>query len=93
MIEWVRERLRPLWWHKAAACRGADSDLFFLRPGKPATEAKALCSNCPVHADALIGRSRRSSRAGSSVDWRNVNGGWNGSGAVQMSPKCHQSRS
>lgn len=53
MVEWVREQLQPPWWHKAAACRGADTELFFLDRGKPATEAKALCSSCPVQAVCL----------------------------------------
>jgi WhiB family transcriptional regulator, redox-sensing transcriptional regulator len=53
MVEWVREQLKPPWWHRAANCRGTDSDLFFLAPGKPATEAKALCAGCPVQAVCL----------------------------------------
>ena len=35
-------------WADEAACRGVDKDLFFPAAGKNATEAKAICAECPV---------------------------------------------
>jgi hypothetical protein len=40
-------------WITGAACRGADIDLFFPERGRPATEAKAICSQCPVASECL----------------------------------------
>ena len=48
LLDWLTQELKPPWWHRAAACRGADSDLFFLDRGKPSTAARAICAECPV---------------------------------------------
>ena len=53
LIEWVGQQLKPPWWHKAAACRGIDTDLFFLDRGKPSTAARAICAGSPVQAVCL----------------------------------------
>jgi WhiB family redox-sensing transcriptional regulator len=37
-------------WHARAACRGMDTELFFLERGQPAAPARAICSTCPVAA-------------------------------------------
>lgn len=38
-------------WHKDAACRGLDPDLFFPERGTTAGPAKAVCKTCPVKAE------------------------------------------
>lgn len=53
LIHWISETIVVPWWHKAAACRGVDSAIFFLGPGHPATEAKAICAGCPVQPACL----------------------------------------
>jgi WhiB family redox-sensing transcriptional regulator len=43
------------WWHRAA-CKGADTEIFFARPeASPlaVAEAKAFCARCPVVAQCL----------------------------------------
>ena len=51
--EWAREQLRGPWWFRAATCRDADNDDFFLERGQKAARAKELCSRCPV-VDACL---------------------------------------
>jgi WhiB family redox-sensing transcriptional regulator len=46
-VEWALERRRPSW-QKKAACRGADSDIFFLDRGGSSRKARAMCARCPV---------------------------------------------
>ena len=48
LLCWLTQQLKPPWWHKAAACRGAESDLFFLERGHTSTAARAICADCPV---------------------------------------------
>ena len=44
---------RPAW-HRQAACRGADMDLFFLERGKKlSAEAVAYCESCQVRTQCL----------------------------------------
>ena len=50
----------PFWWHKKAACRGADPRLFHGPDGEGQIEraarearAKAFCDRCPVRLDCL----------------------------------------
>ena len=40
-------------WKTSAACRDAPTDLFFVHPGKAATEALELCSYCVVRPECL----------------------------------------
>lgn len=40
-------------WHREAACRDADPDLFFVGRGESAAEAKAICAGCPVRPECL----------------------------------------
>lgn len=40
-------------WHKDAACRGLDPNLFFPERGTTAGPAKAVCKTCPVKAECL----------------------------------------
>ena len=40
-------------WKDLAACKGADSNLFFRERGAPADEALKLCATCPVTAECL----------------------------------------
>jgi WhiB family redox-sensing transcriptional regulator len=40
-------------WMADAACRGLNSELFFLEKGESTAEAKAVCGACPV-ADACL---------------------------------------
>ena len=35
-------------WHRDAACRGVDPNLFFPERGASADEARAICATCPV---------------------------------------------
>ncbi|CAN5814324.1 hypothetical protein BH18ACT6_BH18ACT6_25390 [soil metagenome] len=51
LVEWVGQHLDPPAWHRAAACRNADPDLFFVGQGRSSREAKAICAVCPVIAD------------------------------------------
>ncbi|MBA2726292.1 MAG: WhiB family transcriptional regulator [Actinobacteria bacterium] len=37
-------QLTPPWWHRFAACRGKDSDVFFIEQGGTAKAAKVLCA-------------------------------------------------
>lgn len=38
-------------WHRHAACRGVDPELFFPNRGENTQEAKAICATCPVKAE------------------------------------------
>lgn len=38
---------RPAW-YRHAACTTAEPRLFFPAPGRPGTEAKRICADCPV---------------------------------------------
>jgi len=49
-VEWIGQHLNPPHWHGKAACRDADSDLFFVGRGRSGKEAKAICAVCPVFA-------------------------------------------
>jgi WhiB family transcriptional regulator, redox-sensing transcriptional regulator len=40
-------------WAKFGACRGVDTNLFFPTRGNDATQAKAVCMNCPVVDECL----------------------------------------
>jgi WhiB family redox-sensing transcriptional regulator len=40
-------------WRRRAACKGADTDLFFPDSGQGAAEARAVCTRCPVKAECL----------------------------------------
>jgi WhiB family redox-sensing transcriptional regulator len=40
-------------WKQAAACRGADPDIFYPVVPDDVTEAMAFCSTCPVRNDCL----------------------------------------
>ena len=40
-------------WRADAACRGADTALFFPSKGEPAREAKAICRGGPARAACL----------------------------------------
>ncbi len=51
LVEWIGQHLSPPVWHRAAACRDADSDLFFVGRGRSGKAAKSLCAVCPVIAD------------------------------------------
>jgi WhiB family redox-sensing transcriptional regulator len=53
LVHGIAETIAVPRWHRAAACRGADSAIFFLGPGQPATEAKAPCAGCPVQSTCL----------------------------------------
>lgn len=48
LFDWIGQQLRPPWWHRSAACRDADSDLFFIERGQRSTAARAICAECPV---------------------------------------------
>jgi len=50
LIEWIGQHLDPPAWHRAAACRNAGSDMFFVGRGRSGKEAKAICAVCPVFA-------------------------------------------
>ncbi|HWS44503.1 MAG TPA: WhiB family transcriptional regulator [Acidimicrobiia bacterium] len=43
----------PTDWFADAACRGADTDVFFPSSDAAAAEAKAICAACPVREDCL----------------------------------------
>ena len=45
-------RLRPAW-HRDAACRDTDVNLFVGRHGSSTATARAICATCPVAADCL----------------------------------------
>jgi WhiB family redox-sensing transcriptional regulator len=40
-------------WREDAACRGADTDLFFPATEEEAGPAKAICALCPVREECL----------------------------------------
>jgi WhiB family redox-sensing transcriptional regulator len=48
---WVRS-IAPAW-TADAACRGADTALFFPEYGGSAAPAKAICAECPVRLQCL----------------------------------------
>jgi len=48
LAEWIGQHLNRPAWHSAAACRDADSDLFFVGRGRSGKEAKAICAVCPA---------------------------------------------
>lgn len=41
-------------WMDHAACKGKPSDVFYVEVGKNATEAAAICADCPVRHDCLM---------------------------------------
>jgi WhiB family redox-sensing transcriptional regulator len=43
---------RPAW-HRRAACRGSDPNLFFPARGEAWKEAVKVCAGCPVTAECL----------------------------------------
>lgn len=40
-------------WDHRAACRGADTAMWFPDPKEPAEAAKAVCAGCPVRDECL----------------------------------------
>ena len=48
LLGWLTQELKPPWWHRAAACRGSDSGLFFIERGQTAAAARSICAECPV---------------------------------------------
>lgn len=40
-------------WRARAACRGADTNLFFPERGESTAAAKAVCAGCPVASECL----------------------------------------
>ena len=46
-------QLRVPWWHHDAACKDADTDLFFIDRGRTSKAAKAYCAECPVSGECL----------------------------------------
>jgi hypothetical protein len=50
LLEWMRDQLYPKWWHCAAGCRDAWSDMYFPAKGRGdlVTQARKTCSGCPV---------------------------------------------
>ncbi len=40
-------------WARQAACRGADTTMWFPEPRQPADAAKAVCASCPVRDECL----------------------------------------
>ena len=46
-------RQHRLPWYRRAACRNADTNLFFPQRGDPTFRAMALCDVCPVKAACL----------------------------------------
>lgn len=46
------ETTRPSW-QQQAACRDADTALFYPEKGERAAPAKAICAKCPVQAECL----------------------------------------
>jgi WhiB family redox-sensing transcriptional regulator len=47
------ERISKQDWREAAACRGADVELFFPANEEEADVAKAVCASCPVREPCL----------------------------------------
>ncbi len=47
------ERITQQDWRQAAACRGADVDIFFPVSEDDAGAAKAICATCPVREPCL----------------------------------------
>jgi WhiB family redox-sensing transcriptional regulator len=43
----------PTDWFDDAACRSADTDVFFPSSDAQATEAKRICATCPVREECL----------------------------------------
>jgi len=43
----------PTDWYDDAACRDADTELFFPVSDAHAADAKAICASCPVREDCL----------------------------------------
>lgn len=41
-------------WHRRAACRGANPNLFFVERNENATEARHICGTCPVAQQCLL---------------------------------------
>ena len=44
----------PSSWRDKAACRGADSDVFFPERGESADPARQVCARCPVRQPCLV---------------------------------------
>lgn len=55
-------------WRQRAACRGANTEMFFPGQGESTREAKAVCARCPVAAQCLE----------YAIDAREVHGIWGG---------------
>jgi len=47
-----------------AACRGADSDLFFATAPRRVAKAKSFCADCPVRIPCLVDALERNERYG-----------------------------
>lgn len=58
-------------WLDQAACRGADTRVFFPGLGEASEPAIKKCSVCPVRAECLLD-------AVECDDWSGVRGGWSG---------------
>ena len=51
-------------WHERAACRGADSSLFYPDKGQPTAQARRICAGCPVIEACLKAAVERGDRWG-----------------------------
>ena len=47
---YLLEMLHPDW-HRDAACRGLDTDIFFPERGELITQATSVCKGCPVRVE------------------------------------------
>lgn len=43
----------PTNWMNKAACRGANTNMFYPNPGEPSTPARQICDTCPVAVECL----------------------------------------
>ncbi len=53
MRDRLKRSFRSLGWLNRAACRDADSEMFFVDPGQTVFAPKFLCGRCPVRMDCL----------------------------------------
>lgn len=60
-------------WHRDAACRGLDPEVFFTERGERTDAPKAICAGCPVRVECLE----------YALDNREPIGVWGGLSAVQ----------